>query len=145
MTTATKLLEERHVAFEPLPHAEAHTAIGEALMLHAQPREVVKPVVVMGAAGPALMVVPATRRLDMRLVCEVLDDPHAHLATEREITRLMPEFELGAIAPLPRLVGMPVYVDPEVMELEEVVIASGTATMSLRAAPGAIFGEDAAR
>jgi hypothetical protein len=95
MTTATKLLLKRDVDFEPLPHPEVHSAIAEAMTLHLPAREVVKPVVVIGREGPALMVLPATCRLDMKLAGEALGDPHVRLATEHEIAQLLPEFELA--------------------------------------------------
>lgn len=142
MTTATEFLGQRQVRFEALPHKEAHTAIQEALSLGASPDEVLKAVVVMTRSGPVLMVLPAMHRLDLKLVREVVNDAHARLATENEVERLLPEYDLGAIPPLPSLVGLPVYLDQQVMEHDVVIIPAGRAELSLRAACEDLFGNE---
>ena len=43
-----------------------------------------------------------------------------------------PGFELGAIPPLGSLLGIPMYVDPEVLQHETVAFAAGSHTESVK-------------
>jgi Ala-tRNA(Pro) deacylase len=54
------------------------------------------------------------------------------MATEEEIEKDFPNYELGAVPPLGSLVGAPTYVDPEVMGHDTLVFAAGTQTESIR-------------
>jgi Ala-tRNA(Pro) deacylase len=57
---------------------------------------------------------------------------HVRMATEEEIEKDFPNYELGAVPPLGSLVGAPTYVDPEVMGHDTLVFAAGTQTESIR-------------
>ena len=68
----------------------------------------------------------------MHLVQAAVGDRHARLATEQELLRDFPGFELGALPPLGSLLGVPLYVDQEVPRHETVVFAAGSQTESVR-------------
>src|SRR5215467_10469690 len=125
-------LQTHGVPFEPLAHQQAYTSIDEARALGIEASEVVKTVAVRTAGGYALMAIPATRRLDMHLVQEAVGDRHVRLATEQELLRDFPGFELGALPPLGSLLGAPLYVDQEVLQHETVVFAAGSQTESVQ-------------
>jgi Ala-tRNA(Pro) deacylase len=139
MTVVTEHLEQRGIAFEVLPHPPATSALGEALALGAQPDEVIKTVVLDVETGHALAIVPADRRVDLDLVRDVLGDRHARLATEEEIARDFPEFELGAMPPLPSMVHLPVVIDPSVFEHRRITFAAGTQREAVRTSPEGLF------
>jgi Ala-tRNA(Pro) deacylase len=84
------------------------------------------------AAGYRLAVVPASRRLDMKLVEVALGDKHARLATEKELERDFPGYQLGALPPLGSLLSVPTHVDPEVIAHETIVFAAGSRTESVK-------------
>ena len=86
------------------------------------------------------MVIPAARRLDLQLVHEALGDNHARLATEDELGRDFPDYQLGALPPLGALVGASLYVDPEVLGHDTVVFAAGTQTESVNMSTQELFG-----
>jgi prolyl-tRNA editing enzyme YbaK/EbsC (Cys-tRNA(Pro) deacylase) len=125
-------LTSRGVTFEVIPHERAYTTIAEARALGIAGGEVVKTVVLDTASGHVLVAVPGYRRLDMKLVEEATGDRHARLATEGELARDFPEYELGSLPPLGSLLGAPVYVDPEVMTHDTVVFAAGRQTESVK-------------
>ncbi len=135
-------LQGRGAVFTVIPHRKAPTAEGEAHALRVPPEEVVKTVVVIANFGPALMVIPASRRLDMELAAQATGDPEVRLATERELERLFPDYELGALPPLSMLLLVPMYVDPAVAERESVVFAAGRQDVSVRMATRDLFGTD---
>lgn len=99
---------------------------------------VIKSVLLDTAEGHVLAILPANRHLAMSLVREAVGDLQARLATEREIEQDFPAYELGALPPLQTALRCPVYVDPEVMTTETVVLASSH-TESIRARTEDLF------
>jgi Ala-tRNA(Pro) deacylase len=132
MTQVTEHLHTHGVPFVPIAHQQACTSIDEARALGIEASGVVKTVAVRAAGGYALMAVLATCRLDMHLVQEAVADRHVRLATEEELLRDFPGFELGALPPLGSLLGAPLYVDQEVLQHETVVFAAGSQTESVQ-------------
>jgi Ala-tRNA(Pro) deacylase len=132
MTQVTEHLETHGVPFEPIAHQQAYTSIGEARALGIDASEVLKTVAMRVADGYALMAIPASRRLDMHLVQAAVGGGHVRLATEEELLRDFPDFELGALPPLGSLLGAPLYVDQEVLQHETVVFAAGSQTESVQ-------------
>src|SRR5215471_16886895 len=132
MTQVTEYLQTHGVPFEPIAHQQAYTSIDEARALGIEASEVVKTVAMRVAGGYALMAILATCRLDMHLVRAAVGDRHVRLATEEELLRDFPGFELGALPPLGSLLGAPLYVDQEVLQHDTVVFAAGSQTESVQ-------------
>jgi Ala-tRNA(Pro) deacylase len=138
MTVVTDHLEKRGVRFELLPHPPATSALDEAAALDLPADEVVKAVVLDVDTGHALAIVPASRRIDLDLLRDALGQPQARLATEAEIARDFPEFELGAMPPLPSMLHVPVVIDPSVFERSSITFAAGTTRGSVRTSPAVL-------
>ena len=132
MTQVTEHLQTHGVPFEPIAHRQAYTSIDEARALGIDASEVLKTVAMRVAGGYALMVIPATCRLDMHLVQAAVGDRHVRLATEEELLQDFPGFELGALPPLGSLLGAPLYVDQQVLQHQTVVFAAGSRTESVQ-------------
>lgn len=132
MSAVTKHLEQRGSPFEEIPHRQAYTCAEEARALGVEAGDVLKTLAIRTASGYALMVLPASCRLDLRLAREALGDNHARLATEEELSRDFAGYELGALPPLGTLLGTTLYVDPEVLRHEVVAFAAGSQTESVR-------------
>ena len=132
MTQVTKHLQAHGVPFEPIAHPQAYTSIDEARALGIEASEVLKTVAMRAAGGYVLMAIPATCRLDMHLVQAAVGDRHVRLATEEELVRDFPGFELGALPPLGSLLGAPLFVDQGVLQHETVVFAAGSQTESVQ-------------
>jgi Ala-tRNA(Pro) deacylase len=140
MSVVTEHLEQCGAAFEVLTHRRAYTSIDEARALGVDADEVLKTLAVRTGPGYVLAVIPAARRLDLHLVREALGDNHARLATEEELGRDFPNYQLGALPPLGALLGANVYVDPEVLGHDTVVFAAGTQTESVKMRTRELFG-----
>ncbi len=132
MRELTEELRKRKCVFEVIAHPRTFTSIEEALALGVAADEVLKSVIVETQGSDVILVIPASRRLDMSLVHKALEDPHARLATEEEITARFPGTEPGAMHPLGSLFGVRTYVDPEVFQHETVLFATGVRLRSLR-------------
>jgi prolyl-tRNA editing enzyme YbaK/EbsC (Cys-tRNA(Pro) deacylase) len=139
MSITTDYLAGAGVAFEAVAHDKVFTSIDEARALGIEADEVVKTLLLDTAGGHALAVIPGSRRLDMKLVEAAVGDKHAHLATEQEILRDLPGFELGSLPPLGGLLKARTFIDPEVMEHGTVVFAGGTQTESVKARTEDLF------
>jgi prolyl-tRNA editing enzyme YbaK/EbsC (Cys-tRNA(Pro) deacylase) len=88
------------------------------------------------------MVIPASCRLDLHLVRDALADHQARLASEEELGRDFPGFQLGALPPLGALLGSQLFIDPEVLEHDLVVFAAGTQTESVRMGTQQLFASE---
>ena len=142
MSNVLDYLQGRGITFTVIPHPKTPTAAGEAHAMHLPEDQVVKTIVVIANYGPALMVIPASRRLDLDLAIQATADPEARLATERELERTFPDYELGALPPLSMMLLAPMYVDPVVAELETIVFAAGRQDVSVAMASSDLFGTD---
>ena len=132
VSVVTDLLDKRGGPFELIPHDQAYTSIAEATALGISADEVLKALVLDTASGNAIAVVPGSRRLDMRTVEEAVGAKHVRLATEGEIEKNFPGYELGALPPIGSLFGAQTFVDPEVLQHDTVVIAAGSQTESVK-------------
>ena len=139
MTTVTEHLHQRGIRFRVRPHARATSAMGEALALGADVDEVAKAVLLDAQDGHVLAIVPASRRVDLDLVRDALGEERVHLASEAELERDFPEYELGALPPLPSLLHVPVVVDPAVTAHRRVTFAAGRQQESVEADTDEIF------
>jgi prolyl-tRNA editing enzyme YbaK/EbsC (Cys-tRNA(Pro) deacylase) len=145
MSTVTDHLTAEGVPFEILPHARAFTGLDEARALGIEADAVLKTVILDTRDDHVALVLPAGERLDLALVREAVGDSGASLANEIELSRDFGGFELGSLPPLPRLLGIEVYVDLEVKTHGSVVFAGGTQTESIRADAAALFANEPVR
>ena len=129
-------LDDAGVSYELLPHPHTETAEAEAEALGVAPDDVAKTLVVKVPGGYTRVVLPASARLDMHKLREIHGGGRhkVHLASEEDLRRDYPEFELGAVPPIGGGRKDPVVVDPKVAEQETVVIEAGSHEESLRIA-----------
>ncbi len=135
-------LQGRGVIFTVIPHEKAATAAGGAHAMRIAEELVAKTIVLIANYGPALMVIPASRKLDLPLAAAAVGDPDARLATEHELERQFPDYELGALPPLSMMLLAPMYVDPTVMDRDEIVFAAGRQDVSIKMATSDLFATD---
>lgn len=121
-----KLLDQTRSSYAVLPHPDAYTAQQVAQSVHVKGRRLAKTVVVRDSSGQDLMVVlPATRHFDVKVVREVTGHAGIRLEDERELHRLFPDCELGAMPPFGALYGMSMYVDPCLLRGGDIFFQAG--------------------
>jgi Cys-tRNA(Pro) deacylase len=127
------LLEEAGVSYEFLPHPRTARALAEAEALGVDPAEVAKTLVVSTPEGYVRAVLPASERLDLSKLAQVVGAPKQwlHLASEEALQRDYAEFELGATPPFGGVRIDPVVVDRHAAERESLVVEAGTHVESL--------------
>ena len=125
-------LERASITYELIDHARTASAAAEARALGVAAQNVAKTVVLMTPEGFVRAVLPASDRLDLGKLREILETKDVELATEAVLAGAYPEFELGAVPPLTGGDGDRVLVDRRLCENELVVFEAGTHEQSLR-------------
>lgn len=119
-------LDSHQAEYTLTTHPKAFTAREVALAEHLPPREVAKTVVLFGDGAYHMIVVPASRLVDLHEVHGALRLSHVRLATEDELGKLFPDSELGAMPPLGPLYGLPVYLDSMLVVQDTIAFNAGT-------------------
>ncbi len=133
-TDVTRVLDEAGAAYELLPHPHTERAADEAQALGLSPDEVGKTLVLAVPDGHVRAVIPASERIDLRKVREILGvgKKKVHLASEDDLARDYPEFDLGAVPPFGGTSRDVVLVDRRVAERDSVVLEAGSHDESIR-------------
>jgi Ala-tRNA(Pro) deacylase len=130
----TRVLDDAGVRYELLPHAHTESAAAEAEALGVPPADVAKTLVVATPEGYLRAVLPASERIDLHKLREVTGGgkKKVHLASEEDLARDYPEFELGAVPPVGGGRHDRVVVDRRLAERESIVLEAGSHEQSAR-------------
>ena len=142
----TAYLDENGVRYELVTHEQTFAATEEARAAGVPPANATKTLVLRGAAGYRLAVIPASERLDVHKVRSVLDEStRLRLATEQEIAEDFGQFEVGAVPPLGPMVAAPEVLDRRLLEHERVLCTGGDHRHSIKVDPKEIVRVASAR
>jgi Ala-tRNA(Pro) deacylase len=129
-------LEEAGVAHEVVEHRPTFSAAAEARASGSEPREAAKTLALHDRSGYRMAVLPASHRLDLHRLRELLGaSSHLRLATEKELERDFPMFEVGAMPPLGPMMPMPEVFDVHLLYHDRVLCAGGDHRHALRMDP----------
>lgn len=131
MPVPTKIktyLEEQGVKFEVAEHPLAYTAAEVAGKQHIPGKQMVKAVVVKSGDEFIMCVLPAIHLVDFAKLKNVLGQENIQLAEEEDLTKLFPEYEVGAEPPFGHLYGLKIYADKILQDDEDIVFNAGTHT-----------------
>jgi len=136
ITAVTAFLESEGIGYEVLEHRPTFSAAAEARASGAEPREAAKTLALHDRGGYRMAVIPASHRLDLHRIRDLLDaTSHLRLASEEELERDFPMFDVGAMPPLGPMMPMPEIVDVHLLYHERIVCAGGDHKHSLRLDP----------
>jgi Ala-tRNA(Pro) deacylase len=119
-------LDARDAMYSHSVHRPVATASEVAAVEHIPSREVAKTIVYCGNEGFGMAVVPGDCHVDLEELRIRLGLAHLRLATEKELTQLFPDIEIGAMPPFGNLYHMPVYVDSRVAGESMIAFNAGT-------------------
>jgi prolyl-tRNA editing enzyme YbaK/EbsC (Cys-tRNA(Pro) deacylase) len=141
----TDALDRAGIAYELLEHEPTERAEDEAAELGLSPSEVAKTIVVTAGDANHRVLLPASERIDMHKLRDLLDvGKDLHLLSEESLRSDYPEFELGAVPPLGgREDG--VVVDRRLAELEQLVFEAGSHSRSVRVVAAELVSATGAR
>ena len=134
LADVTSFLEETGVDFDLLEHEHTERAVDEAAALGVAAGEVAKTLVLAGPSGNVRAVLPASERIDLGKVADLLEAGHKEVqfATEDEMKRDYPDFDLGAVPPFGGREGDRVIVDSRLAARDSVVLEAGSHKRSVR-------------
>ena len=108
--TLAQYLLDRDVAYELVPHLHTETALASAAASGLPADSVVKAVVLKGADGFMLALLPASRHIEFDELRQVLGTG-VDLAGEEQVETLFPDCEPGSVPALGAAYGLDVVVD----------------------------------
>ena len=119
-------LKQGGVPFQEAPHPPAFTAQRVAQREHVSGHRVAKVVVVMADGRPVELILPASRRVNLDRVRQLLAAREVRLATEPEMERYFPDCETGAIPPLRHWQGVEGIMDSSMQVPGKILFQAGT-------------------
>jgi Ala-tRNA(Pro) deacylase len=119
-------LDYSGVDYELIPHAPSYTAHETAAVAHIRGRTLAKSVIVKIDGALAMVVVPATERVDLDLLRHFTGADRIELVPETEFSARFPDCEVGAMPPFGRLYGLQVFVSGSLGDVEEIAFNAGT-------------------
>ena len=120
-------LTEHGVGHSVHPHRRADSSVGAAHADRISIRRFVKVLAVETDAGiTALLALDAGDRLDVQLAARALGARHVRLLTEPEAGRLAPLDEVGALAPIGQLYGLPLIADTGLRSIPFIAFEAGS-------------------
>jgi Ala-tRNA(Pro) deacylase len=129
-------LDDAGVPYDVVDHEQTFTAGAEARAAGVEPDHAAKTVVLRDGDQYRLAVVPASHRLDVNKLRELLDASRKlRLATEEEMEGDLGDFELGAVPPLGPMVPAPEVVDRRLLEHDRILCTGGDHRHSVLMAP----------
>ena len=122
----TGYLEKKGVPFEVIRHERTETAAAEARAAGMPPDDVAKTVVLRDDTGFRLAVIPASRRLDLSKVRDLLGESHGlRFVTETEMASDLGDFEVGAVPPFAPMVEAVELMDERLLDHDRILCSGG--------------------
>ena len=118
-------LDSHNTPYRVSTHPSVFTARQVALAEHLPARTVAKTVMIFGDGEYHMIVVPASRLVDLQEARPMLGLTHLRLASEEELAQVFPDCEVGAMPPLGPLYGFAVYLDGSLAAEEEIAFNAG--------------------
>ncbi|MBM3163653.1 MAG: YbaK/EbsC family protein [Chlorobi bacterium] len=129
-----EFLDSHGVKYFVVSHSPAYTAQEIAASAHVPGKELAKTVMVAVKGNMAMVVLPASKKLDLERFRALVGTRDAGLAEEQEFSFLFPECEIGAMPPFGNLYGLDVYVAEELEDDDDIAFNAGTHTELVRLA-----------
>jgi Ala-tRNA(Pro) deacylase len=126
------MLDARGVAYQELHHPDVFTAQEMAQQEHISGHRVAKVVVVMADGQPMELVLPASRRVVLERVRELLGARTVRLASEEEMAKFFPDVQPGAIPALRQWPNVDVLMDATMDVVGDIVFQAGTHADAVR-------------
>jgi Ala-tRNA(Pro) deacylase len=123
-----EFLDANKIKYVSISHSPAYTAQQIAASAHVPGKDLAKTVMVKLDGKLAMVVLPASHRVDFELLGRVSGAAKVELATEAEFRGMFPECEPGAMPPFGNLYGMDVYAGQTLAEDDEIAFNAGSHT-----------------
>ncbi len=119
-------LNEQRAYFEVQEHRQVYTMQEVAAVLHEKGEHVAKVFIASVDGKPVMLVLPATRHVDLERVRLLWKAAEARRAREFEFAQLFPDCEVGAMPPFGNFYQVPVILDRSLVDETFIVFQAGT-------------------
>ncbi len=127
----TNFLDKHNINHEVLEHKTVYTAFDAAQTLGKKLNEIAKTLAVKADKKYIIIVVPASRKVNMDKLKKVLDAKKVDIVKEVDIKKVF-KSKPGALIPFAKMHKVPVYVDKVLLKSKSVIMSSGSYTESLK-------------
>jgi Ala-tRNA(Pro) deacylase len=127
-------LDEHDVKYVTITHSPAFTAQEIAAAAHIPGREMAKPVMVKIDDEMAMVVLPASMKVDVGRLLDATGAQEVEIAREREFRDLFADCTVGTMPPFGNLFGLRTFVAEELTEDEEIAFNAGSETELIKLA-----------
>ncbi|MCR4336363.1 MAG: YbaK/EbsC family protein [Candidatus Omnitrophica bacterium] len=118
-------LDNNKIKYAVLNHPATYTAQETAQSAHVSGKDMAKTVIVKMDGQTAMVVLPASYKINLGFLQEITGSEDIRLATEEEFRNIFPDCEMGAMPPLGNLYSVDVYVARRLVEDEEIAFNAG--------------------
>jgi Ala-tRNA(Pro) deacylase len=127
-----EFLDKERVKYVVISHSPAYTAQEIAASAHIPGKELAKTVMVKLDGKMAMVVLPASHKVNFDRLKTAASAKHADLASEKEFQDTFPGCEIGAMPPFGNLYDMDVYVTETLTEDKDIAFNAGSHTELVR-------------
>ena len=120
-----KYLDEKGIKYVVINHSTAYTSQEVAQSAHISGKEMAKTIIVKMEGQLAMVVLPASYKINLGFLQEITGNEEVRLATEDEFKDTFPDCEIGAMPPFGNLYSMDVYVAKRLTEDEDITFNAG--------------------
>jgi len=117
-------LDDHHIHYEVMIHERTGSSLQTALTTHVAGDSLAKGVVLTREGGCVLAVVPASSKVRLDAIEEMLHCP-VGLASEDEASSLFPDCEAGAVPPIGAAYGLDTIIDDSLDHQRDLYIEGG--------------------
>jgi Ala-tRNA(Pro) deacylase len=129
-----EFLDSQHIKYVAINHSPAYTAQEVAALAHVRGKELAKTVMVTLDNKMAMVVLPASLKVNFERLQEQSGAERVELASEKEFKDMFPDCEIGAMSPFGNLYGMEVYASHRLAADAEISFNAGSHTQLVRMA-----------
>ena len=115
-----EFLDKENVKYVSIKHSSAYTAQEIAASAHIPGKELAKTVMVKINGKMAMAVLPASYKIDIKLLKEITGADNIRLADETEFKDKFPDCEVGAMPPFGNLYNIDVYAAQSLEDDEDI-------------------------
>jgi len=119
-------LDLNEIKYMTVVHSTVYTSQEIAASAHIPGKELAKTVIIKMDGKMVMVVLPASFKVDFKLLKEASGTSNLELASEQEFQDLFPGCDTGAMPPFGNLYGMEVFVDITLTEDKEIAFNAGT-------------------
>jgi len=129
-----EFLDAKGIKYVTISHSTAFTAQDIAASANISGKELAKTVIIKIDGRFAMVVLPASYRIDFDVLRQCLGADKVELAAEHEFEKMFPECDIGAMPPFGPLYGMETYISERLREDQEIAFNAGSHTELMKMA-----------